>query len=408
MSHFLLALVVSVHLREDLNPVQLVRAVHAFLNFLYLAQLHQHSSHTLHRLKNTLKTFHDNKSIFVDLNIQKNFKIPKLHSLHHYTSSIKLFGTTDNYNTQHTEHLHSTLSKPAYRASNKHDKVPQMTSLLKRHEKVYQQDMVIRQLQQDGNDGLCYGRQPIPTLLPWRQIRITQFPSVWQVPIEHLISLYGATDFRRAFARFVIQQCNPKIRPAQIERKVPNFHLPFTTTSVYHHIKFREVDQELESSIADSIYIQPPRQAKNGRIIPCHFDTALLDSRKENQTGIQALCVAQIRVVFRISCEAAHHLFPHTTNVPEHLAYVEWFTPFWAVPDANYGLYKISRSMMGKSRVSSIVLIRNIVQSIHLIPLLGENIPREWHSSTILDNCSSFLLNSFSDIRTYCLFNKIH
>ena len=135
---------------------------------------------------------------------------------------------------------------------------------------------------------------------------------------------------------------------------------------------------------------------------------ALLDSGKKHQTGIQALCVAQIWVVFCISCEAAHHLFPHTINVPKHLAYVEWFTPFWAMPDANYSLYKISCSMMGNSHMSSIVPIHNIVQSIHLIPLVGENIPWEWYSSTILDNCSSFLLNSFSDICTYCLFNKIH
>jgi hypothetical protein len=237
---------------------------------------------------------------------------------------------------------------------------------------------------------------------------MSKFPSVRQVPIEHLISLYGATDFRRTFARFVIQQHNPKIRPAQMECEVPNLHLPFTTTSVHHHIKFCEVDQELWSSIADSIYIQPPCQAKNGCVIPLRFDTALLDSGRKNQTGIQALCVAQIHVVFCISREAADHLFPHTINVPELLVYVEWFTLFRAAPEANYGLYKVSRSMMGNSHLSSIVPIHNIVQSVHLIPLVGETIPCEWNSNMILDNCSDFLLNSFSDVCTYCLFNKIH
>jgi hypothetical protein len=408
MSRFLLALVISMCLQNDFNSSRLVRALRAFLDFLFLARLCRHSTHTLHQLKNALKMFHDNKSIFVNLNIHKNFKIPKLHSLHHYASSIKLFGTTDNYNTQYTEHFHSTLSKPAYCASNKRDELPQMTSWLKRREKVYQQDMNIQRLQQRGNKGEHYGVQPIPALLPWRQIRMSKFPSVWQVPIEHLISLYGATDFQHAFVRFVIQQCNPKIRPAQMEREVPNLHLPFTTTSVHHCIKFCEVDQELQSSIADSIYIQPPHQAKNGHVIPSRFDTALLDSGRKNQTGIQALHVAQIRVVFCISREAADHLFPHTINVPELLAYVEWFMPFWAAPEANYGLYKVSHSMMGNSRLSSIVPIRNIVQSMHLIPLVGETIPHEWNSNMILDNCSDFLLNSFSDVRTYCLFNKIH
>ena len=143
MSRILLALVIGAHLPNDLNPSRLICTVHTFLDFLYLVWLRCHSSDTLHRLKSALKMFHENKSIFVDLDIRKNFKIPKLHSLHHYASSIKLFGTMDNYNTQHTEHLHSTLSKPSYRASNKRDELPQMTSWLERREKVYRQDMNI-------------------------------------------------------------------------------------------------------------------------------------------------------------------------------------------------------------------------------------------------------------------------
>ena len=48
---------------------------------------------------------HNNKAVFIDLGIHENFKIPKLHSLIHYASSICLFGTTDNYNTEQTERL---------------------------------------------------------------------------------------------------------------------------------------------------------------------------------------------------------------------------------------------------------------------------------------------------------------
>ena len=133
-----------------------------------------------------------------------------------------------------------------------------------------------------------------------------------------------------------------------------------------------------------------------------------MDSGRKNQTGIQALHVTQIQVVFRISCEAADHLLPHSINVPELLAYVEWFTLFWAVPEANHNLYKVSHLMEGNRCLSSIIPIRNIVPSVHLIPLVGDAIPQEWKSSTILDDCSHFLLNSFLDICTYCLFNKIH
>lgn len=93
--------------------------------------------------------------------------------------------------------------------------------------------------------------------------------------------------------------------------------------------------------------------------------------------------------------------------VPEVLAYVEWFSLFRAGPEANNGLYKVTRSTQGNTRLASIVPISNIVQSIHLIPLVGRAIPPDWNSSTILDECSTFLVNSFSDIRTYCLFDEL-
>jgi hypothetical protein len=88
---------------------------------------------------------------------------------------------------------------------------------------------------------------------------------------------------------------------------------------------------------------------------------------------------------------------------PEHLAYVEWFTPFRAEPEGNSKLYKVSRALQGTSRVASIVPVSCIDQSLHLIPLAGSSIPREWTSSTILDHCHTFLVNSFANRRTYLL-----
>jgi hypothetical protein len=117
----------------------------------------------------------------------------------------------------------------------------------------------------------------------------------------------------------------------------------------------------------------------------------------------------QVRVVFSISHTASDLLFRDRNHAPELFAYVELFSPFRPLPEANHKLYKVTRlQTQGNTRVASIVPINNIVQSIHLFPLVGEAIPRDWTSSTTLDNCSSFLVNSFSDIRTYCLFNELH
>jgi hypothetical protein len=65
--------------------------------------------------------FHNNKAVFINLGIWENFNIPKLHSLLHYASSICLFGTIDNYNTEQLECLHIDLAKEAYHATNRKD-----------------------------------------------------------------------------------------------------------------------------------------------------------------------------------------------------------------------------------------------------------------------------------------------
>ena len=53
---------------------------------------------------------HNNKAVFIDLGIREIFKIPKLHSLVHYALSICLFGTTDNYNTEHQTYRQMEMS----------------------------------------------------------------------------------------------------------------------------------------------------------------------------------------------------------------------------------------------------------------------------------------------------------
>ena len=87
---------------------------------------------------------------------------------------------------------------------------------------------------------------------------------------------------------------------------------------------------------------------------------------------------------------------------PGHLAYVERFTPFAAAPDPVHGLYKVKRRLDADgARLASIVEVRNIRRSCHLLPVYGPVAPREWSSSTVLQHCDTFWLNSFSDIHMY-------
>ena len=143
MCRILLGIIADARLLSGLNSVRLLTAVRALLDFITIAQYPIHSVNSLQQLTEALHIFHENRAIFIDLNIREHFNIPKLHFCRHYADAIALFGTTDNYNTQHTERLHCDFTKQAYKASNNRDELFQMTTWLERYEKILQHNQSI-------------------------------------------------------------------------------------------------------------------------------------------------------------------------------------------------------------------------------------------------------------------------
>ncbi|KAI0353815.1 hypothetical protein OH77DRAFT_1406272 [Trametes cingulata] len=395
---FLLGLVIGLPLPGGQSPVRLIRAVRALLDFLYLAQYPAHTADTLDMLRDALRRFHSNKEIFVQLGIRTHFKLPKLHSLDHYVESIKLFGTTDNYDTQYTERLHIDFAKDAYRATNHKDEFPQMTVWLERREKISRHEAYVN----------WRVRRRVPTTTAWTRIKIAKWPSIKALSFDDAAERYGAIYLRDALARFIVQHRDPTLSAAEVEQESLNVTYHFRKVQAFHKLKFTLEDAQalgIMDDVQDVAHARPARKDKQGRHVPGRFDTVLVNDGTGSQSGVSGMCyhVAQLRLIFTLPKSACEDLFPDVL-VPGHLAYVERFTAFTS-PDPVHGLYKVSRRRdAAGARLASVVEVRSIRRSCHLLPVSGAVVPRDWSSSAVLDQCDTYWVNPFTDLHMYMSF----
>ena len=281
MSCLLLGLILDLPVTDGQVSPRIVTAVRTLLDFLYLAQLPSHSSITLARMEKSLSRFHNNKDIFVDLEIRNHFKYPKLHSLLHYAPSIRLFGTTDNYNTEQTERLHIDTTKDAYDATNHKDEFHQMTIWTERREKVQLHTSFIKWRQR--TNGESTPSMPVPIGPPRpsaRRLKMAQNPTLKAVSFNDLARNYGAIEFQDALADFIAQTNNPTASGATLSTFASNTLIPFRSVPVYHKIKFSSPDG---SEIIDSIQVRPDQKDSRGRRVPSRFDTALVYGKSRSQ-----------------------------------------------------------------------------------------------------------------------------
>lgn len=288
ISRFLLGILVDMELpggRE--STAQLIRATRALLDFIFLAQYPIHSDKSLDALDNALMAFHEDREIFETLGIRTGFNIPKLHSLTHYVRCIKLYGTTDNYNTETSERLHIDFTKDAYRATNHKDEYPQMTKWLERREKIFhhanyvlwrKQQVTIGPQSLTAHHGIRWHPPDPASVL---EIKMTRHPTRKSVLLSEIVSgsHYGAQFFVPALARFVVQWRNPLWNARQIEYHAEDFICPVDRFPVFHRIKFWN-EAVYGNETVDSIHVHPRTVDSSGEVaIPARFDTALVRVR---------------------------------------------------------------------------------------------------------------------------------
>jgi hypothetical protein len=111
-------------------------------------------------------------------------------------------------------------------------------------------------------------------------------------------------------------------------------------------------------------------------------------------------------VVFQIPSKDIDNVFhPPDHALPSHLAYVKWFSPIPATPDSKHLMYKVSRIIQDGRQSMSIISVKTILASVHLLPRFGA-IPRpgDLNTFTVLDQYDSFYINPFTSMYHYLTF----
>ncbi|KAI9001505.1 hypothetical protein BD414DRAFT_406373 [Trametes punicea] len=398
-----------------------IRAVRAVLDFLYYAHFESHTDDSLRRMDAAWAAFHQHKHAFVREGVRDRFNIPKLHSALHYALSIRKLGTTDGYNTEHSERLHIDYAKQGYAASNKRAYIQQMAIWLNRQEAVSQFQAFLDWARPA--PGSCARDDPFDTRKDCdgdvemeeeeaaaamgdgtAQYVVAKNPGMRGVTVRQLIRDFGCTDFVRALEEY--------LRDASRRR---SGELPVAARFVHSSTRFAlykritvflpPMRQVSRLPMKDVIRAMPAQSSRPLRpAVPPHFDTVLVREHPraaDSTNPLEGLRVARVRAILRLPLTYGEEL----TKDP--VAFVEWFTPF-RTQDVDSGMFPVSYSSRNHRRRVSIIPVTQIIRSCYLIPKWGRKVDTTWTSANVLDKCTKFYVSPYLRHHDFVLYRYLY
>ncbi|KAJ8494649.1 hypothetical protein ONZ45_g13167 [Pleurotus djamor] len=368
-------------------PREAIAAARHLLDFIYLAQYKTHDDDTLGYLQDAIRGFHENREIFIQMKAREHFNIPKFHAMLHYVESIRLFGSTDNYNTEMFERLHIDFAKDAWRATNKKDELPQMIRWHSRHEKM--QDFSVR---------LKTLRAAASQVGP--SVSDTGRPRIAMTKVPHGIKSLADIEACHHAKYFIssLKEFSNVIAPVEARTKkslMANMILPFEKLEVWNSYKLlREslADDDTEDHLKDQVKAIPGGP----------YDTVVVITDGDGQsTGLEGTKIGRVKVIFRLPNEIkfAGRVYPLPLVWPRKaMAYVEWYQRSPATNPRSL-FYTVKPLPKGE-----IIPIENIRQTCMLAPKWED---KQWSnlqgitSDNVLDHPGPFVVNNFSSLYAF-------
>ncbi|EUC56746.1 hypothetical protein RSOL_193550 [Rhizoctonia solani AG-3 Rhs1AP] len=384
---------VFIGIMHGLVPDRVLKTVLAVIDFIYYARLPVHTDTTLRLLDEALARFHEFKDTFIELEIRKDFNVNKIHSMVHYSESIRQMGAADGYNTETPERLHIEFAKRAYKATNRRDFFAQMTVYLERRERVAKFDLYLRWAIPEYAESLRTQRDVYedPMAPGWRLARTSPIPPI---SITILPRVYGIQDFKYYIDEFFE------------DYNIPLVFSPDDKLTVFPKAT-QIIDDAFVTGLVDRVHASP---VPSGSGSHGSFDTVLIRKAEQGRHhllnrltyGMSDHRVGRVRLIFKLP--------PHY-NFHDPLVYIQQFDgPSRRDPLVEVNMYGIKRKrhtqQYGKRYVEEVIPLAWIRRTCHLIPQFGraEDTPLvDMSPPDPLELFDNFFINSYFDLHTFQL-----
>ncbi|KAF7293941.1 hypothetical protein MKEN_01457600 [Mycena kentingensis (nom. inval.)] len=394
-------------------PSEMVQAVAALLEFVYLVRRSVVDEDTLRAINDAVDRFHLYRESF-RLVRPDGFSLPRQHSMVHYAPGIQKFGAANGLCTSLTESHHITAIKKPYRRSNHNKPLGQMLLTNQRLDKLAaaRVDFVARGMlpsavplvpqppppppppryDADGDDADGYGGVAGPTCLG----EVTLAKScVRKVPRDvHLLSRHvGQPRLHEHIRRFLFAQLN-KDRADQYAH-VPLTDCPEFAERVFIYNSARAVFYAPSDVCGiGGMRHERIRATRSWYGGPPRYDCALIEHDPE-AAGFRGMHAVRVFLFMKFTYRGIQYL----------CALVHWFSAHGDQPCPDTGMWVVKPDWVRGSDqtepVLAVVHLDALLRGLHLIGAAGkEFLPednKDFSFSDSLDSFKAFYVNKYAD-----------
>ncbi|KAG1798706.1 hypothetical protein EV424DRAFT_1474987 [Suillus variegatus] len=363
-------------------PPNFIRAIHALVDFIYLAQNPIHSAETLSSMMQSLSDFHTFKHAVIEAQarrgkkgVKEDFFIPKLKLLQSFRGTVERLGTLMQFSADMTERLLITHCKDLFsvRILNCQESI----ELFNLHSLFCSHHASLVNV-------ICTEDEAVTTVNP-------ALSWVSRVLPDESHSVHGPQPVHNHFLKGIL---SGDALTAFHLTSTPDFKSlsPTDIHTIYSLIDF-------DHALSHMIQAYPPDSG-----FPLgNCDNVLVDVTGDDGQIISR--ITQVRLIFQPTLPRASDLVL-PSYLSHSLLYIQYYD-FVASPNdrPELAMWTVERSYVedqhSKHRCGGVVPLTSVTHTVELIPEYGQKVDEKISSAICLESYDHFFLNNFADKESY-------